>query len=92
MKSYYGYVGNILHVNLTNGRIRKEPLDLDVARKFLGGPGIGLSILHDLLKTGVDAHSPDNVMVFGTGPLLGTPVPGSGKCYLLCTSRVSRFA
>jgi len=82
MDSYFGYVGNILHVNLTNGRIKKEPLDIELAKKFIGGPGIGLSILHDLLKPGIDPHSPDNVMVFGTGPLLGTPVPGSGKCYL----------
>jgi len=79
---YYGYSGNILHVDLSNGHIRKERLDTSLARRLIGGPGIGLSLLVDMLKPHTDPLSPENVLVFGTGPLLGTLVPGSGKCYL----------
>jgi len=79
---YYGYAGNILHVDLNSRQVRKEPLDTNVARKFIGGPGIGLNMLLDTLKPGIDPLSPENVLVFGTGPLLGTLVPGSGKSYL----------
>lgn len=78
-----GYAGNILYIGLTDRHIRKEPLDVGMAEKFIGGPGIGLNVLHDLLKPGIDPHSPENVMVFGTGPLLGTTVPASSKCYLV---------
>lgn len=79
---YYGHVGNVLHVDLSTGGIRKEPLDASLARKLIGGQGVGLRLLLDLLKPNVDPLSPENPLVFGTGPLLGTLVPGSGKCYL----------
>jgi len=79
---YYGHSGGVLHVNLSNGRIGKEPLDISLAQKFIGGPGVGLRLLLDMLKPGIDPFSPENVLVFGTGPLLGTLVPGGGKCYL----------
>lgn len=79
---YYGHAGNILHVDLSTRQIRKEPLDTNLARKFVGGPGVGLNLLLDILKPNIDPLSPENVLVFGTGPLLGTLVPGSGKCYL----------
>jgi len=81
---YYGHAGNILHVDLSTRQTRKEPLDTNLARKFVGGPGVGLNLLLNLLKPNVDPLSPENVLVFGTGPLLGTLVPGSGKSYL-CT-------
>ncbi|MFC1916454.1 aldehyde ferredoxin oxidoreductase N-terminal domain-containing protein, partial [Chloroflexota bacterium] len=76
---YYGYAGNILHVNLTTGDIRKEPLDISLAPKFIGGPGLGLRLLLDMLKPNIDPHSPENILVFGAGPLVGTLCPGSGK-------------
>jgi aldehyde:ferredoxin oxidoreductase len=79
---YYGYSGRVLYVDLSTGSIRKEPLDIDIALKFIGGPGVGFKLLFDMLKPGIDPLSPENVLVFGTGPLLGTLVPGSGKCYL----------
>jgi aldehyde:ferredoxin oxidoreductase len=79
---YYGYAGNILHVDLSTRQIRKEPLHADLARKFIGGPGVGLNLLLDILKPSVDPLSQENVLIFGTGPLLGTLVPGGGKCYL----------
>ena len=49
-KEYYGYAGNVLYVDLTSKAIWKESLDLDLAEKFVGGPGIGLNILHKMLK------------------------------------------
>ncbi len=49
-QQYFGYAGNILYVDLSTRRIRKEPLNLDWARKFIGGSGIGMRLLYDLLK------------------------------------------
>lgn len=81
-QDYYGHVGSILYIDLTSRSIWKKPLSLDLARKFIGGQGVGLNILYEMLKPKVDPLSPENVMVFGTGPLLGTIMVGSGKCYL----------
>lgn len=79
---YYGYAGNILHVDLSTRQIKRKSLDTNVARKFIGGPGIGLNMLLNILKPNTDPLSSNNVLVFGTGPLVGTLVPGSGKSYL----------
>lgn len=81
-RDYYGYAGNILYVDLTSRHIWKEPLDIGLAKKFVGGPGIGLNILYKMLKPNIAPLSSENVMVFGTGPLTGTATIGSGKCYL----------
>jgi aldehyde:ferredoxin oxidoreductase len=81
-QKYFGWVGGILYVDLTNRRTWKEPLDIDLAKKFIGGPGIGMNILFDLLKPNIHPLSPENVMVFGTGPITGTGIMGSGKMTL----------
>ena len=33
----YGWMGKILWVDLTRGTLREEPLDLQVAKDFIGG-------------------------------------------------------
>ena len=65
-----GYAGYILHVNLTTGGIKKEPLDLDIARSFIGGLGVNSKLGYDLIKPGVDPLSPENVAIIGAGPLV----------------------
>ncbi len=79
---YNGYAGKNLFINLTTGDIREEPLNMDLAKKFIGGPGMGFNLLRDQLKPNTDPLSPENPMVVGLGPMGGTLTPGSGKCYL----------
>jgi ABC-type Zn uptake system ZnuABC Zn-binding protein ZnuA len=49
-----GYMGKILRVNLSTGKITTEPLPEDVARKYVGGRGLSAKILFDELKPGID--------------------------------------
>ena len=70
-----GYAGRYLRVNLTEGKISKEKLDENIARKYLGGVGIGSYMLYKEVPAGVDPLAPDNKMFFFTGPLTGTRVP-----------------
>jgi len=44
-----------------------------LAADFIGGCGIGLRLLADLLKPGIDPLSPENPVIIGAGPLVGTP-------------------
>lgn len=74
-----GYMGRILRVDLSSGKIEKENLKEGFARKFLGGRGFGARILYDEIKAGTDPFSPENVIVFATGPLTGTRTPESGR-------------
>jgi len=76
---YCGYAGNILHVDLTNNKIQKEPLDRDLIEKYMGGWGINFMLAYDLLKPNTDPFSPDNPIILGAGPLVGSSVPGSPK-------------
>ena len=70
-----GYAGQFLRVNLTTGEVAKEKLDEGIARKYLGGVGIGSYILYKEVPANVDPLKPDNKLIFFTGPLTGTRVP-----------------
>jgi aldehyde:ferredoxin oxidoreductase len=76
---YYGYAGKQLYVNLTDGEIETRSLDLDMAIKFLGGMGIQMRILYDLLEPEIDPFSPENPIIVGSGPLVGTGAPGTPR-------------
>ncbi|MHA1712027.1 MAG: aldehyde ferredoxin oxidoreductase family protein [Candidatus Freyarchaeota archaeon] len=75
----FGYMGKILRVNLTSKKVTEESLDKTVARRFLGGRGLGIKILFDELKPGIDPLGPENKSVVATGILTGIPIPGSAR-------------
>lgn len=79
-----GYMGKVLRVNLTNGSIKIEPLDLEVAQKFLGSRGLGVKIMMDEVPANVDPLSEENKMIIASGALTGAPVPTSGR-YMVIT-------
>ena len=68
-----GYMGKLLFVDLSSGSIKEEALDEDVARKYLGGYGLGAKVLFDRMKPKADPLGPENMLGFVTGPLTGTP-------------------
>ncbi|MFX1464867.1 MAG: aldehyde ferredoxin oxidoreductase family protein [Promethearchaeota archaeon] len=74
-----GYMGKEAWINLSTGKIEIKDIDYDFAKKWLGGRGAGVKILYDNLKPGTDPLSPDNIIVFATGPLTGTGAPSSGR-------------
>jgi aldehyde:ferredoxin oxidoreductase len=65
-------------VDLGTGEISREPLNEDFLMDYIGGTGLGVRMLYDELKPGTDPLAPENPLVFTTGPLTGTLVPGSG--------------
>ena len=81
----YGYSGAILYIDLTSNKVRKESLDQELARKFIGGFGINAKLAYDLIKPGIDPLSPENPIILGAGPLIGTMAPGAAK--LNCTTK-----
>ena len=66
-----GHTGKILDVNLTDGAVKTVPLDPMDAQQFLGARGIMTKFLWDNMRRGVQAFSPDNMILFFTGPLTG---------------------
>lgn len=80
----HGYNGKVLRINLKEKSIKKEELDLNLAKKFLGGRGLGEKILMDEVGAKVDALSPENKLIVATGPLSGTMAPTGGR-YMVVT-------
>ncbi|MBD3288091.1 hypothetical protein GF337_04750 [candidate division KSB1 bacterium] len=89
-----GYMGKILHVDLTNQKYEIKTLDPDLARLFFGGRGLGAALLSrhflELQKSGkyenafaeVQPFSGDNVIVISTAPTTGTRMPTSGRFHM----------
>jgi len=67
-----GYMGKILHVDLTANEIREETLADGVYEKYLGGMGLGAYVLHEKIPAGADPLGPDNILGFLPGLLTGT--------------------
>lgn len=79
-----GWHGKLLRVNLTTGEITTEGIDPEIARDFLGGRGWGIRYMYDEVDPKVDPLSPENKLIFATGPLTGTPAP-TGNRYMVVT-------
>lgn len=75
------YAGQILHVNLSTGKVETEPLKEEWAKEYIGGIGLGIRLLMKYSKSGTDPFSPDNPLIFVTGPLTGTMGPTAGNGY-----------
>ncbi len=80
----YGYQGKILRVNLSTGTCTTEALELDKAKKFIGGRGLGTKLFMEEVSPTVDALDIANKLIVATGPLTGTPTPTGGR-YMVVT-------
>ena len=74
----------VLRVNLTNGSCESEPLNMDWAKQYLGQRGLATKYIVEETDPQVDPLSPDNKMIFATGPLTGTAAPTSGRWSVVC--------
>ncbi len=70
-----GYMGTILRVNLSDGKITREELSESAARKYLGGRGFAAHILFNELKPKINPLGPENKLVYAAGPLAATGFP-----------------
>ncbi len=80
----YGWHGRILRVNLTTGAISVESVPEKLARDYVGGRGWAIRYLYDEVDPQVDPLSPENKLIFTTGPLTATPAP-TGNRYMVVT-------
>lgn len=81
-----GYMGKILNIDLSEMRVEKKSLDLNIASKFLGGRGLGAWMLLNELERGTAPLSPQNKVIFMTSPLNGTEAPSFVKCSVVTKS------
>jgi aldehyde:ferredoxin oxidoreductase len=78
-KNMEGWNYKILDIDLTSQTITERPLNKEMARLFLGGRGLGARLLWELVGPEVDPLSPENVLIFATGPLTASGFQTSNR-------------
>jgi aldehyde:ferredoxin oxidoreductase len=86
-----GYMGKLLYVDLSQGRLWDEPVKEADARQFVGGSGLAARIIYDMVGPDTDPLGPQNPLVFMTGPFVGTAVPSSGRYSVCALSPLTRI-
>ncbi|MBN1454502.1 MAG: aldehyde ferredoxin oxidoreductase family protein [Anaerolineales bacterium] len=80
----YGWHGKLLRINLTTRTVTTEDIDPQVCKDYIGGRGVAIRYLYNEVDPGVDPLSPQNKLIFATGPLTATTAP-TGNRYMVVT-------
>jgi benzoyl-CoA reductase subunit BamB len=75
----YAETGFNLEIDLSRGSIEREATDQKTTELYLGGLGTNAKILWDRVPPEVQPFDPENLLIFGTGLLTGTPAPGANR-------------
>jgi aldehyde:ferredoxin oxidoreductase len=85
----YGWLGHCLRVNLSKGAFAIEEISRDLMERFVGGRGLGVKMLSDEIAPGTDPLSPENRIIFVSGPLVGTGAVTGASCNVVTKSALS---
>ena len=78
------WTGNVLRVDLSVGTCTTEATNMEWAQDYMGQKGLANKYLVEETDAKVDPLSPDNKMIFATGPLTSTIAPTSGRWSVVC--------
>ena len=70
-----GYFGKFLKIDLTSSRTEEIPISDEDQKKYIGGSTLAARMIYDYVKPGMDPLSPENPIIFATGPFTGSNVP-----------------
>ena len=87
----FGYAGRVLYVDLNTGKTHTEALNMDYAKKYIGGIGLGMRLWLDNSKQGVVPLSPENTLVLALGPMSGTMFPTAGNGHAFVAKSPATF-
>ncbi len=80
----YGYTGKSIRIDLRTQEILIYDTPEELCNEYLGGRGIGVSVIADKITNSYD--SPEMPLIFATGPLVGTMAPTSGRMSVVSRS------
>ena len=87
----FGYHGKALLVDLTDQRVRWEPLSQEVLQRFIGGIGLGTYLLYKYCPPDIEPLNPANPLIFVCSPLVGSRLTTSSKFAVLARSPLTGF-
>jgi len=75
----YGVFGNVVHIDLSTGKVREIDLDESIYKKFFGGYGLGVWYIYKNLEKNIDPLGEKNILGILPGMLNGTNAPMAGR-------------
>jgi benzoyl-CoA reductase subunit BamB len=87
----YAETGFNLEVDLARGNIERVPTDPRLTELHLGGLGTNARLMWDRVGPDVQPFDDENLLVFGTGLLAGTPAPGCNRTIVSAVSPQTRL-
>jgi aldehyde:ferredoxin oxidoreductase len=87
-----GYLGKILHVDLSEGKTFVEELDQPFVEKWVGGVGFGAKYLYNEVPPGIKWSDPENCLIWASGPLAGSGVYGAGTFNVVAKGSMTDLA
>lgn len=82
----FGWTGKTVTIDLTKSKINTGKSDPDILKSVIGGRGLGVRLYYDEIDPQIDPLSPENILIFTTGPLTGTAAPMSGRHAMITKS------
>jgi len=68
----------VARIDLTKQYVKISDIPKEWEEKYIGGKGVATKLLFSIPPK-IDPFHPDNVLIFGIGPLTGIPLPGSSR-------------
>ena len=87
----FAETGFNLEVDLSTGNVERVETDPRLTDLHLGGLGTNVKELWDRVPPEVEAYSPDNLLIFSAGLLVGTPAPGANRTIVSTVSPQTLF-
>jgi aldehyde:ferredoxin oxidoreductase len=90
-KEIKGTLNRVLEIDLSLKIFSTISISRELRQMYLGGKGLGLKLLYDRLKPGIDSLGEDNLIVITTGVLAGTTAPCSGRFHAVFKSPLTKI-
>ncbi|HAK00076.1 MAG TPA: aldehyde ferredoxin oxidoreductase [Bacteroidales bacterium] len=79
MKTIIGNSNKVLSVDLSTGIFDVIEIPDELYKYYLGSKGLGLKLLFDRMRPGIDPFDAENLIAFMPGAFMGTNAPCSGR-------------
>lgn len=80
-----------LRISLSDTNFKVESIPEKIYQDYLGGVGYSAKVLYEELDKGIDPLSPENKLIFATGPLTSYQIPGGGSIEICFKSPLTNF-
>ena len=74
------------YIDLSTSNVVIKDIPIELRKKYLGGRGIDMYLLYNLIEPGIDPLGPENVLLVSAGLLTGTTAPAASRTHIAAKS------